>query len=436
MKSNRRSIRTICILVGVCAVLAAAYFLITANEDPAAAGVLFRLGGDSIAQVKIDNQYGSFVFEQQDGAWVVESGGVYRTNPEKMTLLLSCLQEFSIDRMLPEEKSDYGFESPQAQVSVTTAGGRNYDFTVGAEAIKGVSVYIKSNGQVMLTSTGMTSQLTGSLTAYRAKDVLMVDPASIRSIEYYVDGEKTLSLSNADYQSWTMSYPFTAPARRVVMNELISRLRSLVIAGYVDSGSGETGLDHAGSKMVLTDGVGVQQTLEFGDVSGSVQYVRIGAEADVVQLYTTDLDFSELTPEGVMYIAPLNIDASQVQSISVEADGVSDTITVEHSDDDLTAYLNGGQLSDEDFTSVYYKLIALNADGCETQGPEPGECAAVCTATLTNGSKVELSLYRRDADTLYLYLNGQMLTSGQTRFYMPQSSLSELLYRLRDVGGK
>lgn len=435
MKKGRRNLRGIIILICVCVVLAATYFIITATEDPASAGVLFRLGSDSIARITIDNEYGSFVFEQQDGMWVVESGGVYRTNPKKTDLLLACLEEFEIDRMLPEERSDYGFDDPQAEVSVVTDGGSTYSFTVGNEAIQGISVYIKSGDDIMLTSTGMTSQLTGSLAAYRAKDVLMVDPATIRSIDYYVDGQKTLSVANTDYQNWNMQYPFDAPARRVVMNELVSRLRSLVIAGYVDSDNApnETGLDNAAACMVLTDAAGVQQTLEFGDGDGTLQYVCIGGKDDIVKLYAADLDFSELTPQGVMYIAPLNIGMSQVKSMTIEAAGETDTITLEHDGDAAIAYLNGAELSQSDLVSVYYKYIALNADSFETEPVSSGECAATCTTTLLSGETVQLSLYERDADTLYLYVNGEMLMAGETVFYMPASSLTELLYRLNII---
>ena len=435
MKKHRKNLLSIIILACVCAGLAAAYFLITATENPAAAGVLFRLGTDSIKSIKIENTYGSFVFEQQAGGWVVMEGGTYRTNPEKINLLLACLQEFAIDRMLPEEKSDYGFDTPQAKVQVTTSAGKEYAFTVGAEAIKGVSVYIKSGQEIMLTSSGMVSQLTGSLAAYRAKDVLQVDAGTIRSIDYYINDKKALSVTNTDYQNWTIRYPFAAPARKIVLNELVSRLRSLVIAGYVDTGNipKETGLDKATGRMVLKDASGTEQTLEFGAIDGTVQYVRIGGKDDIVQLYSADLDFSGLTPEGVMYIAPLNIGTAQVSSLSIQADGVTDTITLEHNAGNVKAYLNGAALSETDFTSIYYKYIALNADNFEKEHTLQGECAAICTTTLLDGDTVKLSLYRRDEETLYLYVNDQILTDGTSVFYMPESSLTELLYRLQNV---
>jgi len=442
----KKSIRNIVILVCIGVGLCAGYFIVLANEDPAQSGVLYKLGGDKIKRVRIDNGYGSFVFERRDGDWIVESGGgVYRTNPEKMKLLISCLNEFAIIRMLPEEKIEYGFNEPQAKVLVTTDGGKGYGFDVGADAISGSSVYIKSGGKVMLTSTGMTSQLTGSLAAYRAKDVLTVDPSNIRSIEYYVKGEKTLELRNTDYKNWTMGFPFEAPARSVILNEYVSKLRNLIIAGYVDSGNTpeDTGLANPASSMVLTDEAGVRQRLDFGSIDGNLEYVRIGGESDIVKLYAADVDFSGLTPRGVMYVAPLDIDISRVRSVSIQAEGVNDVFTLQHANEgdgasDVAVKLNGADVSLPDFASVYFKIMTLNADGYETGGEAPvyAEREAVCAVTLTNGEKIELSLYGRDADTLYMFVNGELLTSGQTIFYTERSSLTELFYRLQNIKRK
>jgi hypothetical protein len=134
-----------------------------------------------------------------------------------------------------------------------------------------------------------------------------------------------------------------------------------------------------------------------------------------------------------MYIAPLNIGTSEIASLVIQAGGATDAIRLEHNGEDDTAYLNGGEIAISDFISIYYKYIALNADGYDTEQVRPGACEAVCTTTLLNGERIELSLYRRDADTLYLYVNGQMFMSGQTKFYMQQSSLEELLYRLQSI---
>jgi len=434
MTMRGKSIRNGIIIGMLCIALVVAYFVITANETPAAKGVLYTLGNDHISTIRIKNTYGDYSFYKDGDDWVVESDGVYRTNPEKIQLLLGCLEQFSINRMLTDEKSEYGFETPQAQVWVKTAGGDAYQFLVGNDAISGSSVYIRSGDDIMLTSTAMTSQLTGSLAAYRAKKVLMVDPSQIRSIEYFVNGEQTLLLTNTDYFNWKMGAPFRAPARNVIVNELIAKLRSLSIAGYIDSTSAVSnmGLEAPTIRMILVDQEGITQTLEFGSVLDTVQFVRIGAESDIVQLYVSDLDFKDLTPEGVMYVAPLDISIDLVQSVSIKTGGAEDLLVLDRSGAVISATLNGKPVDyAETFVSIYFKCITINADGYDTPPPAQGEREATITVTKTNGETVELSLYHRDEDTLYLYLNGEPIRSGDTIFYSDARSLTELIYRLQ-----
>jgi hypothetical protein len=438
MMRRAKKIRNGILLGLLCAGCVAAYLLITAHESPAAKGVLYNPGNDPISRVHIENRYGSFDFYEQDGAWVVESGGIYRTNPQKIRLLLASLEQFKIIRMLADEKSEYGFESPQAIVRVETKGKGGFGFVVGDEAISGSSVYIKSDGKVMLTSSSMTAQLTGSLAAYRAKDVLEVIPAEIRSIEYYINGERTLLLANESYQSWRMKVPFHAPARNVVMNELIAKLRTLTIAGYVDLATDdkEFGLDFPAASMVLTDQNGVTQQLDFGAVADTLQYVRIGEEHDIVKLYAKDLSFSALTPAGVMYIAPLDIPIDLVQSVLIRVGDETDTLTLERDSSVGTAFLNGTNIPySEAFVSIYFKCITLNADGYDTDPSQPGTCEAVITTTLIDERTVSLSLYRRDESTLYLYVDGKPIQDGQTMFYLEEDVLHELLYRLNKAKG-
>ena len=436
MTKRAKTIRNGVLLGVVCIALVAAYLVISANENPAAKGVLYDLGNDHIESVRIQNNYGDYLFDQQDGAWVVESHGVYRTNPEKMKLLLGCLEKFTINRMLTKEKAEYGFETPQASVWVTTGNGKKHAFTVGADAISGSSVYIKSGEDVMLTSTAMTSQLTGSLAAYRAKDVLVVDPAMIRSVEYMVGGQRSLLLKNTGYHDWTMEFPFKAPAREVVLNELVAKLRSLVIAGYVDetSNTGDTGLDTPTASMTLTDENGVTQTLDFGAVQDTIQFVRIGGESDIVQLYADDLDFSALTPEGVMFVAPLDIPVDSVQSVTIRTGGTEDALALDRSGTKIVARLNGETIDyAEGFISIYFKCMTINADGYDINPAEPGIWEATVSVTKTDGETVELALYRRDESTLYLFANGEPVRAGETMFYTDAVSLTELLYRLQGV---
>jgi len=184
--------------------------------------------------------------------------------------------------------------------------------------------------------------------------------------------------------------------------------------------------------MTLTDQNGATQTLYFGTVTDTLQYVRIGSESDIVQLYASDLDFSALTPEGVMYIAPLDIPVDSVESVSIQSNGTEDVLALDRSGAEVKATLNGNPIDYTDtFVSIYFKCITINADGYDSNPSTQGAREAMITVKKTDGEIVELSLYRRDASTLYLYVNGEPILAGETMFYTNALSLEELLYRLQ-----
>jgi len=184
--------------------------------------------------------------------------------------------------------------------------------------------------------------------------------------------------------------------------------------------------------MILTDQNGVTQTLDFGSVLDTVQYVRIGSKSDIVQLYVSDLDFKDLTPEGVMYVAPLDIPIDLVQSVSIKTGGAEDLLVLDRSGAVISATLNGKPVDyAETFVSIYFKCITINADGYDTTPLAQGEREATITVTKTDGETVELSLYHRDEDTQYLYKNGEPIRSGDTIFYTDARSFTELIYRLQ-----
>ncbi|MEG1859600.1 MAG: hypothetical protein RR193_04575, partial [Christensenellaceae bacterium] len=129
----KKNIRNLLILVIVFAALLTVFLILDSNNDPAATGVLYKIEDDGIKKIEINNEFGSYAFEKTGEEWMISSGeDTYRTNPEKMNLLISSLQSVPIDRVLDEKIAEYGFEQPRATVKVTDTKGNTYSFLVGA----------------------------------------------------------------------------------------------------------------------------------------------------------------------------------------------------------------------------------------------------------------------------------------------------------------
>jgi len=426
--------RGIIILAVIAVVLGGVYFWMENTEDAAISGSLYRMDeGETITGISIDNTYGLYEFAlDEEGRWnVTTDGNTYRTHTNKMDLILSALNYIEITRVLEEEIPDYGLEQPQSVVTCTTSKGDRHSFAIGNETASKAEVYIRNqaDGRVMVTSTGAVAQFTGSLSAYRDKEVFTIDKENIVSVVYCKDGEQQLAVNRFD-GSWKLTYPFEAPARQIVMNEFISACTKWTAAGFPQEGNEDyasMGLEDSTTWLEFADVNGETQRLQIGSAQGTGTYVRTGDEDEVAVMYTTDLDFSEFTPDALVFISPLKATADQLASITVQTALGTDTFVVEQLEGGKQkVFLNGAEIHSNDFASIFSKYIGMNADGY-APGDGGNSVVAVLTSTYVDGSAAQLILQPRDETTFY------MLVDGRTDFYMNASELEELLYRINSV---
>ncbi|MBR5558903.1 MAG: DUF4340 domain-containing protein [Oscillospiraceae bacterium] len=426
--------RGLIILAVVAAALIGIYFWMETTDNAAISGSLYRMDEDeTITGISINNVYGLYEFSlDQEGRWnVTTDGNTYRTHTNKMDLILSALKNISISRVLDEEIPDYGLEKPQSIVTCTTSKGDTHCFAIGNETVSKAEVYIRNqeNGKVMVTSTGAVAQFTGSLSAYRDKEVFTIDKNNIVSVEYYKDGEKQLAVDRTG-GSWKLTYPFEAPARQIIMNEFISDWVKWTAAGFPQEGSEDyagMGLENSATWLDFVDANGKTQRLQIGSNQGTGTYVRTGDRDEVAVMYTTDLDFSKFTPDALVFVSPLKATADQLASITVQTAAGTDTFVVEQLDGGKQKVtLNGAEIHSNDFASIFSKYIGMNADGY-APGDAGNSVVAVLTSTYVDGSKAQLILQPRDESTFY------MLVDGSTDFYINANELEELLYRINSV---
>ena len=428
------------LLLAVAAVgLGAVYFSLRTTSDPARTGVLFPMGREeTVETISLTNQYGSYEFAKEGEEWVVRSGGTFRTNPNKMELMVAALEEIPVSRVMEEVQPEYGLDAPRAQVTFTTSRGKEHTFLVGSETASRASVYLldPENGKPMVTTTGAVAQFTGSLSAYRAKDLLTVDAAAIRQIRYFEGDQLVVEVGNTDYQNWFLTQPFEAPARKVVMTELVNQIRGWTVSGYPEGmDTAAMGLDNPARVLELTDADGSTQRVEFGLDDGTNVYVRTAGTDEVVQLYSVDCDFSALTPQQVMFVSPLTTTVDQLESIWIAVGDQEVSFHLDHGAGSSPAVTSGeGEtVGSSDFVSVLSKYMAHNADGYDPSFTVSAQQrpAAVLRSRKRDGSSDELKLFwREDGETL------AMVVDGHTAYYLPASDLEELIYRVNNALGR
>ena len=421
------------ILIFFIIAFAAGFFIM--NSARASAAVFSLRNGEEINSIMLENDYGTFFFTKEQGSniWSVETeNSLYRTHVPKMTLLLTALSEMPVKRVLESENDSYNLKNPAAFVMVETNTGKRFEYSFGGIGIDVNTVYAKNkSGVVFLTDSFVYDQVTGSLAAYRDKNVFFVDLLKIERLEYLRDGRPVVNCYRESPTDWYMDFPWTAPARHIELTELVAQMANWVIAGYPELVDlKETRLDPPLETLVLTDNNGKKQILDFGAAEGLSRYVRTGDREDVVFLYAADVDLSVLSPDTLFFIAPLRSQMDKIAEVNVKCGNEAWDLSYDKASD--TAFWDYGILSGEEFVSVYYKLITMVADGRDTAVPRlNGSPAAILSLNCTDGISATVELFPRDDSGYFMRINGD-----DTPYYINAKRLSGLLDRITELAAR
>jgi len=412
------------------ALLAVAYLVLTRTATPIQRGRLYTFGeGEAITEMTVTNGYGTFTFAKADGRWGLTQPGIYRVNQQKATVMEGYLLDLPVNRALPEERAEYGFAQPYAQISFVTSANQRQSVLVGNQTPSRSQVYLKdvTTGKIYVADLGVVSQFDGSLTAYRDKAVFSIDMAKLASLTYYKDGVKQLEVDRLSPQEWHMRYPYVAPARFIELNELAVGLRKWEAVGYPDEKTlnlAALGLDHPSESLEVSDASGRTQRLDFGIREGGSVYVRTGGPEDVVELFAVDVDFSGLTPTAVLFVAPLRTSVDRVAALDLEYGGQTVHLKVEQAAGQATSVTaNGTPIPYDAFVSFFVSYIGLSAEGYNPAG-RPGPEVMRLTTTFVDGASKTVRLLARDDTSLYMELD------GKTEFYLSREAAQQMIARL------
>jgi hypothetical protein len=314
---------------------------------------------------------------------------------------------------------------------VETDAGRRYEFVFGNAGADVNTVYVKNGlGAVILTEAASAFQVTGNMAAYRDKKVFTVDLLNLARLEYRRGGVPVINCRRESSTEWYMDYPYTVPARHIELTEFVARMTGWIIAGYPKENPGETGLEPPLETLILTDVKGNTQSLYFGKTNGLNRYVCAGNQDNVVFLYAADTDLSILTPESLLFVAPLRAQMNEVAEFQIEQGGESWAFM--YNPEAGAASWKYGTLSEQEFVGIFYKFISMTADGRDgSVKNRVNSPAATMTLNRKNGETALLELLYRDENTYFMRINGE-----DTPYYINAKRLLSLQGRISELMAK
>jgi hypothetical protein len=417
------------ILAVLAVILGGIYFSLTQTTDPAKTGQLFHFSkGEGLSEISVTNHYGSYIFIHENEKWIMTRPDQYRVNQEKVSIMSEFILNMPINRELDNDLVEYGLTSPNATVKIVSTNNKEFTFHIGNLTPSKAQVYLKDaqSGKVYICDIGAVAQFDGSLASYRDKEIFSIDKTQITRLVYYEGSRQMLNVERVNLQDWKMTFPYTAPARSVELNELTGKMLGWVVAGYPDENTldlAAVGLEHPLHILEVSDASGESQRLEFGKSEEGMIYVRTGSSQDVVKLFTVDIDFTRLSADKLLFLQPLRTTIDQVASIDLEYKGEKTTLKLDQSRNPPIITLEGNEIPYSDFLSFFIKYTGLSAEGNDPE-TKVGELIFALKTTHFDGSTQQLKLFDRDENSVFMDFN------GEAHFYMNIEQIKQLLYHL------
>jgi len=413
----------------VVAVLAAIYVWMSQTRDPAKTGQVYQFNSDeTLREISLVNEYGNFTFTKDNDLWVMTQPGQYRVNQQKISIMEDFIINLPVKRIIDTELDEYGFSQPAAIIKFLTTKNTRNTFLIGKLTSSKAQVYIKDidSKQIFVCDIGSLAQFSGSLAAFRDKELLTVDKTHITALTYFKDGIKQITVHQNDDEDWQISFPYSAPARGIELNEIVAKMRGWSVAGYPTDANVDLttlGLDKPANSLEVVDSSGKNQHLDFGKTEDAMIYVRTGSNQDIVKLFSVDIDFDKLSAERLLFLLPLNTTIKQAAKIEINFENRDAIFEIDGSATPPLITSDGKDIPYDEFVSLFVKYIMLSADGRDQTG-KPGEQYMLLKTTLHDGSSRMLKLFKRDKESFYMQID------GKTEFFLNEEKVKQLIYQI------
>lgn len=422
------------------------------GEEASPGGRLFMFASlyrDDIASIKVNNEHGSFTFNNTDDGFVIEGHEKVVYSQELLATLISVsgntLSKTKVGSSLPDEKiAEYGLDDPQASWTVTDKKGNAYRVWVGDRLLTGGGYYCMPEGRrsVYVLGTEVEETVLCPIEDY----VTPVLVAGISQDDYYVCNNFTVyhneemmmrirlldkkdqinpdALAENIMDFPTAYYPDSTLYYDIIYAYMNLTAGSCYKLGATAEDMAEVGLDSPAHRITL-DYKNTKYELCFSEQKDGVYYAYSNLYPDVIGICDAEkfeyleYDLIDWINEYIFRQYITNISNIKIKTSNVNADyNLSHSI----SDDDrevLNVRANGKDLSSDECDNFrqYYKSLLSIAIG--------GYCKDDEYCKL---SEDELKALAADTDSAYLTFEYTTLANKATtlRFY-PYSARRSLM---------
>ena len=393
MKLYRNAI----ILVVVLGLLVGAYFFInnkkSGTTDPASETTdtaksinVIDVDSQKISSIEYSSSLGEFSLKKKGETWVMDPAFELELDKNTVDNTVSSLANMEANKVVSEKAdnlADFGLDKP-SMVKVVMSDGSLKELEVGNKSPTGEDVYVKLKGQPKVYTVGgyYEDMLKVNRGHFLSKQILPVEPTTIKKFEYKKDGKMQYSIDIESEADMKILAPIKEEADTTKNSQLVQTVVQMEIKDFVEENPADLakyGLDKPAHEVTYGNG-NTTKTVLLGDKAaageetsgsssaGNILYAKFANTNVVFTVDVSKLTFLDVTLKDVIspfvHIPSIN----DVNKIELTIDGktiVSELKTVEGKKEEDKFKVDGKDANMKDsgdkslFRSFYQALIGI-----------------------------------------------------------------------------
>lgn len=358
----RKKERTLCILLGVFALVCIAAVLVSRHEEKVeqiknSGETILAIPTDTVTALSWTNEDGTFSFTK-DGAWVYDGDSAFPVDEEKISNLLSQFENFTAAFVIDdvEDYTQYGLDEPVCTIHIT-AGEESHTVELGDFSKMDEQRYISiGDGKAYLVSHDPLDEF-GAVLRDLIRDDTIPEFDTVKQIAFSGEESYTIRYDEAGTSICADDVYFTdgTPLDTDTVNEWLTALRSLDLTNYVSYSATDEELQTFG--------------LDNPALTVALDYSSADQDGNDTDSGTLILHLSQNPEELAAYNEAVDADADELPSVTCYARVGDSQIVYRISDyayTELTAVsydtLRHQKLFPADFTAVTSVDVTLEGE--------------------------------------------------------------------------
>lgn len=378
---------------------------------------LYNFEDNTVEEIHIVSEESEVLFIKEQDGWVMKEPKPYKIDASMINSLESRLKDFLASRIIEDDSENlqsYGLDNPAATISFKLDDGTQNTLLIGDMTASKVQYYAKdaSRDNIYILGSYDVENFLRPVSEFRDRTILTVDTETINMLSLDIDDKRDFKLVGEDSGQWRIVEPLKTDARNDALGEIIGDILKLKIKDFIAETAqdfSQYGLDTPAYTLEIGDDKQNSQIIYFGkiDEDKQIAYIKLDAYDEVYTLSLEAFDPRRFKIANFLNEAPLSVAIVDINKVTIiENDLVTEFAKITSDGEERFTYL-GKAVSQEDFITLYVNIMALTAEGYDTENSGGTPALTVILELDGISETIKAEFVKRDELSYYMVINGE-----------------------------